>query len=404
MFLFLWFLICLALVTFGGVLPHAWLGLLLLWSVGAASLFVWRWRSGNAVGPVFVLGMACSVIAAAFFPNSFLVGLFAIPWAWEASRRNPKGTYRFVELLIVVGVAEALLGLLQNFVRPGWIFGYHNPWSVTSGTLINRNHFAGLMELLIPLAFSFAWVRSRENFARAWVYLLAAGVMGLALVFSLSRSGIFSFALMVLCLTVLIRLRESRGGAAAALALGLVALVAAGVIWVGVDVITTRYGEVLQPGFIGSQTRIPIFQDTVRMIRENPLGVGVGRFEDAFRQYQTAHHDLLFDHAHNDYLEMAAEWGIGPALLFWGLAFAVWGNAVREFLRAETLERRALLLGCAGGVLSISIHSLTDFNLQIPSNAMIFFSLLGILAALSFPDRLESSRKFTIVRGYPNPR
>jgi len=37
-----------------------------------------------------------------------------------------------------------------------------------------------------------------------------------------------------------------------------------------------------------------------------------------------------------------------------------------------------VVLGCMGSVLALLIHSVTDFNLQIPANALIFAMVLGV--------------------------
>ena len=130
-----------------------------------------------------------------------------------------------------------------------------------------------------------------------------------------------------------------------------------------------------------TEVRLGIFRDTMRMIAANPWGVGPSRYRDVFRQYQTERPDLLFDHAHNDYLESAAEWGIPLALLFWGLIVSVLLQAVRAFWRSQSPERRGVLLAASGAMVSILVHSLTDFNLHIPSNAMLFFIFVGIAIA-----------------------
>jgi O-antigen ligase len=121
----------------------------------------------------------------------------------------------------------------------------------------------------------------------------------------------------------------------------------------------------------------------------NPLGVGVSNFQDRFRQYQTFRPDLLFDHAHNDYLETAAEWGLPVAMAYWSfIVFAVI-RAIRLFGSIHSPEQRGILLACIGAILAILIHSLTDFNLQIPSNATLFFTFVGISLAMPLPESMH---------------
>jgi O-antigen ligase len=273
---------------------------------------------------------------------------------------------------------------------PGWTFGYTNPVSRSSGTLINRNHFAGLLEIFIPVALGLAYMSARRygGLARAYIYLLAGTLMSLALLFSLSRMGILSF-LFTLCFLGILQWRRSQRRLAAGLAFGMGALVAAGALWIGVDSIVQRYSELMIDDALFRDSRVMISRDVTRMIMANPLGVGLSNFQDRFRQYQTFRPDLLFDHAHNDYLETAAEWGLPLAMAYWSfIVFAVI-RAIRLFDSVHSPEQRGILLACIGAILAILIHSLTDFNLQIPSNATLFFTFVGISLAMPLPESMH---------------
>jgi O-antigen ligase len=84
------------------------------------------------------------------------------------------------------------------------------------------------------------------------------------------------------------------------------------------------------------------------------------------------------DHVHNDYLELASETGLpGAALLFLPI-LALFIKMVIAFLDDSRGYRRAVLLGCIGSTVALLVHSMTDFNLQIPANALIFSVILGI--------------------------
>jgi O-antigen ligase len=153
--------------------------------------------------------------------------------------------------------------------------------------------------------------------------------------------------------------------------------------WIGIDAIVQRYSLLLGEDAVLREGRIIVFRNTVKMISAYPAGIGTGNFLDRFREFQTFQPNLLFDHAHNEYLETAAEWGMPLAALFWaGIIFAL-VRAVRLFRTIEMLEQQGVLLACVGGTFSILIHGLADFNLEIPSNAMLFFTFVGILFAMT---------------------
>jgi len=386
MFVVLLLLIVYALLTFGAVLPTSWYLLSFGWLVIVAGLVIHisiRQKRLSVSNSILLLFTSASL---ALLLPKFAVALCAAAWAAVAADGDEKRTLWFLRALLMVGTLEALLGLIQFLVSPGWIFGYMNLSSRSSGTLINRNHFAGLLEMLAPIAVGFAYIamrRYREP-ARSYVFLLAATVIGLAICFSLSRAGMLTFFLTIVFLVGLVRMREARRRLALGIGLSVFGLVIAGAAWMGIDVIVTRYAQLLEQDAVINEGRLIVFRDTVRMIADNPLGVGMGRYQDYFRRYQTFRPEFLFDHAHNDYLETTSELGVPLAILFWGAVFYILSRAARAFLSEGSPERRGILLASSGGVFAMLVHSLTDFNLQIPSNAMIFFSFVGIAFAHSF--------------------
>src|SRR5262249_18878631 len=154
-------------------------------------------------------------------------------------RKEQGRAARLLKWLALIGTAEAILGLLQQFVSPGWVFGYINPFYVVIGTLINRNHFAELLELLIPTTFVLAYIYAQRfgGVARSYVHLFAGAFMGLALILTSSRSGIFSFFMTVFLITILLYLRTSRRQFAMIFVLTLAGLVVGGAVWIGIDVV-----------------------------------------------------------------------------------------------------------------------------------------------------------------------
>jgi O-antigen ligase len=391
MFILLTAVVIYGLLTFGAVLPVNWFLLVILWSVAIAGWLVYQALRGRTWHLLFVILLFLLAVMFWFRQALWSTAIVAGIWAWWATaRNNEQGVVRFLKVLLAVGLFEALLGLAQFFVRPGWIFGYVNAVNRSSGTLINRNHFAGLMEMFIPIALGLAYISAHRfgELARAYTYLLIGALMSLALLFSVSRMGILSF-LFTLCFLGILQWHKSRRSLAAGLALGMGALVAAGALWIGVDSVVQRYSELMGGDGFFRQSRVMIFRDVTRMIAAKPLGIGVDNFHDRFREYQTFHPDLLFDHAHNDYLETTAEWGLPVAIAFWSFIVFTAARAVRLFVSVQSPEQQGILLACIGAILAILVHSLMDFNLQIPSNAMLFFTFVGISLAMPLPESVH---------------
>jgi hypothetical protein len=392
MFSFLAAALVFALLSFGAVLSHSALLLTISWLIAfavVATVSIARKRPGSEV----LLILVTPALALPLGPKLAL-SLFAGVWAYLAAVRQRENVLKFYRFLVLIGVLEALLGLIQYFLFPGWIFNFQNPFYRSSGTLINHNHFAGLLEMLIPVALACAYIATERfgDFARSYMSVFAASFMGLAVLFALSRMGILAAMVTILFLGFIIRVRHSQRNLPTGLGLGVIVLVLAGALWIGIDSVALRYSELSGDDALFREGRILVFSDTVRMILANPLGIGIGHYQDTFRQYQTYRPELLFDHAHNDYLETIAEWGLPIAFAFWASLFFLLYRSVRAFFTVSSIEQRGALLACVGAIFSIFVHSLADFNLQIPSNAMLFFTFAGIASASVSPWESQCNR------------
>lgn len=88
------------------------------------------------------------------------------------------------------------------------------------------------------------------------------------------------------------------------------------------------------------------------------------------------------DYAHNDYLQALTDGGIvGGAIVIWFLVLA--SRAMGRGLQVKDKTLRAVGLACSAGVVGLLVHSIFDFNLQLPSHSLLFVSYLVILERLS---------------------
>jgi O-antigen ligase len=281
------------------------------------------------------------------------------------------------------------------------------------GPFPSHNNYAGYIELFIPvaaaIALNFAVTRPARIFAG-----FAAAVMSISVVFSLSRGGMISLAagllffgivnLQVLRARRRERLRAMIGGSVegvtravwwripalnqAAVLGGIVVLVLVGLLWLGPDTVASRLtqgslrGDDPQ-GQNFQASRGWIWQDTWRMFKANPLtGVGLGAFRTAFPIYTSNDGSMRASQAHNDYLQMLSDGGlIGGVLALWFIV-AVF-RAFATGLRAREPWRIALVLGAGAGMFSLLVHSIFDFNLQIPSTVLLFLVLAGIVGGVA---------------------
>jgi putative inorganic carbon (HCO3(-)) transporter len=321
-------------------------------------------------------------------------GAFALA-AWAFNPR--KGKSPLVNGLILLGTFEALYGLYQYLTNHQKIFGYTKVAYATdaTGTYINRNHFAGLLELIVPLVIAVGfyqfqvWQRERwqiqhssseANVAayRGFFYIFLAILMGLAAICSHSRMGIFGLLTSLIFIFLLGQARSGLGIWKAVSLLVVFGILAYG-SWLGLGPALRRFENIGKPGYLENEGRLQIWEDSKDLIHDYPVtGTGLGTFGEAFRHYQRHLTYAFVSHAHGDYIEFTCDIGLLGALLLFGSIFWLWLKSIRAFWGEMSPYRHAIILGCIGSTMAILIHSTTDFNLQIPANALILATILGI--------------------------
>ena len=331
----------------------------------------------------------------------------------SGKRRNA-----LVRALIFLGCLEAAYGIIQYLA--GWqkIFTYTKKFNLeeATGTYINPNHFAGLLELTLPFVlasgfYSFqVWSERRQDElnwrvpaerssagVRSVFYFYLTVIVVVAVTFSRSRGGILATAFSIVFIVLLAQVKAERK--TWMLGFFLVSLCIAGYgLWIGLDPVLARFEHLREPGYLQLEGRIAIWKDASRLVRDHPLvGTGLGTFGTAFRRHQTVFVDGYVDHAHNDYFEIASDTGLlGAALLFLPILYLFF-KMIMGFLNDTRRFRRSVTLGCIGSTLALLIHSATDFNLQIPANALIFAVVLGIgykAACIELREQPEGEGRF----------
>jgi O-antigen ligase len=309
----------------------------------------------------------------------FLAGQF-----WGEGSENKWGALGLA--VTIYAFVIAFLAFVQFFSGP--IYNYWNFWSVNSmwgafGPYVNRNHYAGLMEMLIPLSAAYALSRPEGHPQR---YLLAFAVLLpiATLLLSGSRGGFISLLVEIIILGAVLFKLSLVSGRRSLLAIGALGITGAGILffWIDPGQISKRLERIFDlktTTDVSYGHRAATALDTLRMFRDHPLmGTGVGSFETAFPPYQSVPGDAVWDHAHNDYAEGLAETGIiGGALLF-GALFIFLSRGFRKLKRGARNVAGWMQLGAIIGGIGILIHSFFDFNLHIPANAAWFAVCCGI--------------------------
>ncbi len=321
---------------------------------------------------------------------------------------NRRQIVRIFSVLITMGVFEAFYGLFELYNKNPRILFYEKVDYLDSvtGTFVNRNHLSGYLEMIIPLAlglmiaridlFSLVGLKWREKLLRlsekglSTNLLLSLGIiiMSLAIIFSKSRSGIF-LLVFTFILFFQLALLHFRGTMHQKKwiknFLRIVFLIIIFIsFYIGISATLERFAldKLLH------EQRPVFWANTIGIVSEFPFfGTGLGTFPSIYPDYEENRIPMRLFHAHNDYLEYLSELGIvGLILLLGGILFMVINSFLIWRVRRYP-EVKGLALGGIVAIICILIHSITDFNLQIPANMMLFSVVLSLTIVTVFYKR-----------------
>lgn len=288
----------------------------------------------------------------------------------EDTRRNLGST------LIIFGVAYAFYAMAQELTSGGKFFWFYTPRFHSSiyGSYVNHDHYAGLMEMLVPFPLVVAMGRMVTGAKRVLVGF-AAVLMATTIILSGSRGGMISFAFEVFAFAAL-TLYQKRNPRIALGIFGLCISVLGFLIFLGKGRVLGRLGE------LGPDMRFKIGKDCLRIFLHRPvLGWGLGVFPTIYPSFRSFYTNLFVNQAHNDYAQLLVETGlIGFALMLW-FVFRLYRHGFPTSRRWEFKWDAAVSLAALLACTAMLLHSLVDFNLHIPANAAVFYVMCALAAA-----------------------
>lgn len=300
-----------------------------------------------------------------------------------------------VFVLIFVAVGISCYAVSQFMTHSNRVWNVYTPYSGrASGTFFSPNNFACFLEMLLPLALAYLLAGRVRPLTRI-LFGYAVLAMGVGLAMTFSRGGWLSAtAGVITMLAILIGTRKHRLRAVALLLL----LIVGGAVFTSLYLShTVSYIKRIAAPSIDSpgdlEFRVEMWQAAERMWADHFwFGVGPAHYDYRFRQYRPEPVQEQPDRAHNDYLNLLADWGaVGGLIVVSGMIIFAAGlaktwKAVRpdenEFGRGMS-NRFAFFAGATAALLALALHSIVDFNLHIPANALLGISLMALLAAQS---------------------
>jgi O-antigen ligase len=390
-----------SVLEIGAATLLVWWGV--LFAAGVAPTIRWNWLLVPLAGfwtwgtIQFLGGLTASPFLTRIecLKGAALIVLFFLAIQAFAAVEHWRGLIWF---LMVLGFAVSVQGILQHFTFNGKLYWFRELryGGIPFGPYVNRNHFAGLIELIVPTGLAIVLLRADRRDRIPMVLILTLLPLG-ALFLSASRGGMVSVMLEGGLVMILVFLR--RHGRHQLAAVAVVVLLAGGLVsWLGVGRALDRFSSLRQME-VSETRRSEMLHDSWRIFVDHPLGgIGLGALQEVFPQYETLYDGKVVQHTHNDYVEALAETGIVGGLF--GAAFLLlllWESWARLVTAADSADL-AYHIGAVAACAGLLVHSLVDFNLHIPSNALIFLLQSALATSL-----LPSHWPISVVTDSPKP-
>ncbi|HEB68393.1 MAG TPA: O-antigen ligase domain-containing protein [Desulfobulbus sp.] len=321
---------------------------------------------------------------------------------------------RLLRVMIVVGVIEALYGLLQVVSPSLGVLWLKNAYKSACGTIIYKNQFAAFLNLCWPVALAVGlgfYSRRLAEMARrmrkykhhkrkflkkklaakndqAPLYWFATALIMLAVLFSLSRAGVLS--MLFIWLLIFALLSFSRKSKIFLFASILLLILVFGSI-LGFDTIVRRFALLDVTGM----ARIRLWLASLAIARDFPwTGTGLESYRVLSPVYLEHFPDtVLYDRAHNEYIELVIELGLPVAtgLFLWIMALMI--RSVRRLWKIRRLPfhmiRRSTLVGITSlaAITGFLLHGAVDFAWRLPANLLYCTTLAAFVSyALRVPE------------------
>jgi len=310
---------------------------------------------------------------------------------------SPKQRRLLFTGVIVLALIQLYPALIQFTQGNGWM---PLDWAQrraaqgwrASGFFISPNNFAGFMELAALMATSLAlW--GRTSWVPRMLFAYAALASAAGVMISGSRGGYLSLTaglgvIAILSLLAWGRQRERDPLGAVAVAGGLLVIVSGGLFWaLQSSAVSERIAQINDP----QNMRLLLWRSALQQFDLSPIW-GTGGF--SFLYFGRLFRDPLVQndpiHVHNDYIQLLADYGSVGGVLFLCLLIAHlragtegFRHLVKKAGDGDSVsygDRLPLLIGSLAGLAAYIVHSVVDFNMQLPINAVVMAMLLGVIA------------------------
>jgi len=353
----------------------------------------WQWKRTPIDLPLAVLlgvVLLSTIFSTDRYTSLWAAGLLAtyaaIFYLTIHSLSSRRQLRRILQTIVFMACFLSIFGLIKKAgVNPFPWWDYHiglePEMALASSTFGSPNHYAGYLAMALPVCLSLLLIGLNKS--RTILTGVITLLISVAIVFALARGGWISSFFGVAFMGVTLFFSSKRTTVSKKVLLP----ICGGLFLIGVVFLfsTPAVEEAVTlkkaPEDANLQQRILVWQRTTQMISDYPLlGSGPGTYATIFTQYQPPGIQGRYYMAHNDYLHFVSETGLPVLVIMGWLTIVVYRCGLKKLAHPSRLVR-ASTLGALSGISAILLYSVSDFNLHIPANAVLFSVLAAIAVA-----------------------
>ncbi|MBN2508206.1 MAG: O-antigen ligase family protein [Verrucomicrobia bacterium] len=398
-------------IDMGGLVYGLGILLLCLWALKLALARSVSWKASPLHYPVAAFALyatlryfTCPIEYGARLELFMVLLCTMIYFAAAANFYHQRDRAILLHSLVALALVESGYAFWQFYVHADKVLHLVRPETYQhrgSGTFWCPNHFAGFISMVLGLVLAYVAVRRPrrsdvERSALSKVYLAYAGlVLLVGLLVSLSRGAWLATAAGVL--VVLLWGDWRQRAMWPRIAVAVLAIVGLVVIATRVDTVrdyirltftaqNPGQTSTLRDPTLGGRTQL--WKATLSMIADRPVfGGGPATWQWYHLKYRHPAIQRQPEFAHNDFLNLAADYGLVGLAIGLAIVGCFYWQAILMTRSPASSDQRAFAIGSLVAVTILLLHSWIDFNLHIPSNALLAATLLGCTAAMEDPRK-----------------
>ncbi len=372
-------------------------------AVGLSAMLLRRITEGRSPLPstnvVLPLGLLAALALVSLFvsiyPNATwmalirLLSYLAAMFIAADIARHRRRTRRLIWVIMGISAVLVVIGLIKYSGGPVpsfWIHDAPHQQGFLTSTFFNHNHLSGYLEMALPLILC-VLVLAQPKRKGLWflvIFLLLVGV-----VLAMSRGGWLSLVVALTFCTLCIWVNKFWTWTRLVIT-GVLGSLMILVVFMASTPALDRLELTEDVGEPSIQVRVHIWEASNTLIFDRPvLGWGLGTYPWSFPKVRPLGLSGRVREAHCDYIQIVAAMGLVVLVpILWGTV-ATFHRGMKTYLNSRSSFKQSVSLGALGAIVAMAVHSLVDFNIQITSNGLLFFIMVGLVMGVARQNHVQ---------------